>query len=99
MVSVILNWDFTSRFRMVIKCLAGLFLSVAGIHAARVFYKLIPYFQSISSANKKLLHICPLQCPVLITGATDGIGREVAQHFHKLGYNLLVHGRNSNKLS
>lgn len=35
---------------------------------------------------------------ILITGATDGIGLETARLFAKDGYQLLIHGRNSEKL-
>ena len=36
---------------------------------------------------------------ILITGATDGIGFEAAKQLAKLGHHLLIHGRNSDKLS
>lgn len=36
---------------------------------------------------------------VLITGATDGIGYETAKEFRKLGYEVIVHGRNIKKLT
>lgn len=35
---------------------------------------------------------------ILITGATDGIGLETARKFKSLGHDLIVHGRNPEKL-
>lgn len=35
---------------------------------------------------------------ILLTGATDGIGLEAAQMLYSLGHNLLIHGRNQDKL-
>ena len=35
---------------------------------------------------------------ILITGATDGIGLETAQILAGLGHNLVIHGRNADKL-
>ena len=34
----------------------------------------------------------------LITGATDGIGKGVAHQLYKKGFNLVLHGRNEEKL-
>lgn len=36
---------------------------------------------------------------IMITGATDGIGLETAKKMASLGHNLLIHGRNAEKLS
>lgn len=35
---------------------------------------------------------------ILITGATDGLGYETAKEFRKLGHEIIVHGRNIEKL-
>lgn len=34
----------------------------------------------------------------LITGASDGIGRAVAQELYDKGFNLIIHGRNEDKV-
>ncbi len=39
-----------------------------------------------------------MQKTILITGATDGIGLETAKTLASQGHNLIVHGRNPNKL-
>jgi NAD(P)-dependent dehydrogenase (short-subunit alcohol dehydrogenase family) len=36
---------------------------------------------------------------ILITGATDGIGLETTKKLHALGHDLLIHGRNKERLS
>ncbi|MBT51872.1 MAG: oxidoreductase [Mameliella sp.] len=36
---------------------------------------------------------------ILITGATDGIGRETARRLATLGHHLLIHGRSTDKLN
>ena len=35
---------------------------------------------------------------ILITGATDGIGKVLAEEFSKLGSNIILLGKNSSKL-
>ena len=35
---------------------------------------------------------------VLITGASDGLGRAIARHAHRQGWNVLAHGRNQERL-
>ena len=34
-----------------------------------------------------------------MTGASDGIGRAVAKELHRRGFNLILHGRNPEKLA
>jgi len=38
------------------------------------------------------------QCYAVITGATDGIGKSLAKDLYRKGFNLIVHGRNEEKL-
>jgi NAD(P)-dependent dehydrogenase (short-subunit alcohol dehydrogenase family) len=40
-----------------------------------------------------------MQRTILITGSTDGIGLETAKMLRSLGHNVLLHGRNRNKLT
>ena len=35
---------------------------------------------------------------ILVTGATDGLGREVARALVQDGHEVLIHGRNADKL-
>lgn len=35
----------------------------------------------------------------LVTGASDGIGKQLAREFARLGFNVVLHGRNPSKLS
>ena len=40
-----------------------------------------------------------LQCPyALITGSTDGIGKSLAKVLYSKGFNLILHGRNEEKM-
>lgn len=39
-----------------------------------------------------------MQKTILITGSTDGIGFETAKTLLSLGHNVLIHGRNKEKL-
>lgn len=48
-----------------------------------------------SKVNRYLYGPAPY---ALVTGATDGIGKCVAQELYKLGFNLIIHGRNPEKL-
>lgn len=48
-----------------------------------------------SKVNRYLYGTAPY---ALVTGANDGIGKAVAQELYKLGFNLILHGRNAEKL-
>jgi len=40
----------------------------------------------------------PLIAYALITGATDGIGKSLAKNLYSKGFNLILHGRNEEKM-
>ena len=53
------------------------------------------YFLRPSSVRKYLHGPAPY---VLVTGATDGIGKAVAHELFRKGFNLIIHGRNEEKI-
>ena len=42
---------------------------------------------------------CLIKKIAFISGATSGLGKELAIHLAKIGYHVLIHGRNQNKLN
>lgn len=50
------------------------------------------------SSLPRYLHAKPASW-ALVTGASDGIGRSIAEELLKRGFNVLLHGRNEKKLS
>lgn len=57
--------------------------------------QLVAVYTLTSKVNRYLYGTAPY---ALVTGATDGIGKAVAQELYKLGFNLILHGRNPEKL-
>lgn len=53
------------------------------------------YFLRPSSVRKFLHGPAPY---ALVTGATDGIGKAVAHELFRRGFNLIIHGRNEEKI-
>ena len=79
-------------------------LSVFGLFT--VFYVLAKIFQRIRiyvrpSRLGRYLHPSPNGEPpwAVVTGATDGIGRAFAHELASFGFNVVIHGRNPEKLS
>ena len=54
------------------------------------------YFLRHHDAYKK--YLADPRSYALITGATDGIGRALAKELYDKGFNLIVHGRNEEKI-
>jgi 17beta-estradiol 17-dehydrogenase / very-long-chain 3-oxoacyl-CoA reductase len=54
------------------------------------------YFLRPNDAYKK--YLADPRSYALITGATDGIGRALAKELYDKGFNLIVHGRNEEKI-
>ncbi len=53
------------------------------------------YFLRPSSVHRYIYGPAPY---ALITGASDGIGKEVAKELYKRGFNLILHGRSEAKV-
>lgn len=53
------------------------------------------YFLRPSSVRKYLHGPAPY---AIVTGATDGIGKAVARELYARGFNLIIHGRNEEKI-
>ena len=81
--------------------LGDLLLSVIGFlfclhHLKSLFDSIWFYFlRPINTYRKYLTGHHPY---VLITGATDGIGKALAKELYDKGFNLIVHGRNEEKI-
>lgn len=71
---------------------------VGGLVAAKATFDLLNfvYFHTRSSRVTRYLHG---KAPyALVTGATDGIGKSTAKELYRRGFNLIIHGRNAEKL-
>ncbi|KAK2733942.1 hypothetical protein FQN57_001925 [Myotisia sp. PD_48] len=78
------------KFFAPVGIIATIFLSLKLISAT---------FSLLRPANvSKYLHKGKVSWAI-ITGATDGVGRALAFEFAKKGFNIIIHGRNSLKLS
>ncbi|KAL6305816.1 NAD(P)-binding protein [Sparassis latifolia] len=71
----------------------GVLLSISIVYRFALFVWL--YFLRPSGVHK-FLHGPPAYA--IVTGATDGIGRAVAQELYNKGFNLILHGRNEEKM-
>ncbi|EJU03508.1 NADP-binding protein [Dacryopinax primogenitus] len=75
--------------------------------AAAVLLLLLPYFSSLLTfAQNHLLKRSTIteyrlssRSYALVTGASDGIGKGVARELVKQGFNVVIHGRNREKLA
>ncbi|KAI0088348.1 NAD-P-binding protein [Irpex rosettiformis] len=76
-----------------------LFTVVGALVTLKASYDLISflYFHFLSPAkyHRYLYGDAPY---ALVTGATDGIGKGIAKELYKKGFNLVIHGRNPEKL-
>ncbi|WP_343674062.1 SDR family NAD(P)-dependent oxidoreductase [Chitinophaga sp.] len=68
----------------------GYFLLFLGV----VFYFVYPYLKP----SKITRYLVP-DAYALVTGATDGIGKAIALELASKGFNLVIHGRNKEKLT
>lgn len=71
---------------------------VGGLVAAKATFDLLNfvYFHTRPSRVTRYLHG---KAPyALVTGATDGIGKSTAKELYRRGFNLIIHGRNAEKL-
>ena len=71
----------------------GVVLLVAPIYR---FLNFIWFYFLRPSKAPEYLHAAPAYA--LITGATDGIGKAVAKELYEQGFNLILHGRNEEKM-
>ena len=82
------------------KCIVGVALGLLTLHSLRVVRRLLPYLVTSGSAEAAMRRIHPTDAGhVLVTGATDGVGREMARCLNRLGYSLILHGRSDAKLN
>jgi 17beta-estradiol 17-dehydrogenase / very-long-chain 3-oxoacyl-CoA reductase len=62
-------------------------------------YKFIDLYFLKESTLPRYLHPKNRQAYALVTGSSDGIGLETAKALQSRGFNIILHGRNSTKLS
>lgn len=65
---------------------------------AKSLYQLISFFSLYYGSPYYPRYLHGTKPYALITGATDGIGKAVAEELIKKGFNLIVHGRSEEKL-
>lgn len=80
-----------SALRLLIDCL-GVILSL------KCTYSICRYLSPFlcSSSVQRYLHGADTYA--LVTGASDGIGKAIARELYSRGFNLIIHGRNEEKL-
>ena len=77
----------------------NVFAVLGGLITAFYAYKLIAFlwfYLGRPSAIHTYLH--GMKPYALITGATDGIGKAIAEELYGKGFNLILHGRNEEKM-
>src|ERR1700742_2403918 len=83
---------------------AYIFRSVGALYISFIFAKFIIslylYFLKRSTLPKYLaVRASDGEAPwALITGASDGVGRQLAEELSRRGFNIILHGRNQQKL-
>ncbi|KAF7191386.1 Very-long-chain 3-oxoacyl-CoA reductase 1 [Pseudocercospora fuligena] len=78
-----------------IASIGGLWATSQAYNLAAAFYM---YFLRRSSLGRYSKNSSGKAAWALITGATDGIGRGFAEEFCQRGFNVVLHGRNQEKL-
>ena len=59
------------------------------------FVSFLAFHSSAPSVHRYLYGKAPY---AIVTGATDGIGKSTAKELYKRGFNIILHGRNPDKL-
>lgn len=70
--------------------IVGSILGVGSYKIGRILYRMYPYLWD-SAYFKKLV---PGESIVLVSGATDGIGKAYVENLLKQGFNVIAIGRN-----
>ena len=90
--------DFTYPLKQLPSPAATLLTLIGGYVALKALYRTVSYLSLICgpSTTSRLIH--SPKSYALVTGASDGLGRATALELYKRGFNIILHGRNEDKL-